>query len=88
VNIVVIVSLSLIRKRIAPLKHIACTLSTVFRFYDALLVASCFASPIFGMGTAPPGESGSLAVRISTPSSVIRSVCSAYIVSTKDGQSE
>jgi hypothetical protein len=40
--------------------------------------AAASASPFagVGMGTAPPGELGSLAVRISTPSSVTSRVCS------------
>lgn len=44
--------------------------SAFFSPFDSPLVAS-------GIGTGPPGESGSLAVSTSTPSSVTSRVCSA-----------
>jgi hypothetical protein len=53
---------------------------TQLKFHGHHCAASSFFSPFVsttGMGTGPPGESGNLAVRTSTPSAVTRRVCSA-----------
>lgn len=46
-----------------------------------VLVASPLAASVFGIGTAPPGDVGNLAVNTSTPSSVTSNVCSVNYVS-------
>lgn len=51
---------------------------------DPLVSAAAPAADSLSSSTGPPGESGSLAVKISTPSSVTRRVCSEEAQSQHD----